>query len=216
MLARINCKVCRSEMVVHAGVPHDGICRVCRELTSDDRDAKYRFYVSVDTGDVYRVTDAEIAQATIPQSLSEVRSWSVEPTWYSEKIDSIELLLTKAERDDDEYATCAIFRSDLGSVLSVVSNAKYAVCRLQECENATNFYAYTRQNLSVQVPAADHLYGTCPCCGINQEGHFPSRFHAPKSIGYQIAQSILLGRDHRIAVSWLKAEDQRWTDSGLG
>lgn len=213
MLERIPCTICPQEIVIHAGQTHDGICRFCRDLNPQERAHKARFYRALASGEAYSPSDADIASAHVPPEWDQHHRWTIEPNWFSESFTSLEPLLAHAANGPEGYVTCT---SDRDSTFLIASNDEHAVCVYQTTPDDSQYFAYTEYNLQAQVDRERHLCSTCPCCGILQGGYFPSRFHSPKDVGFEIARRILLGSDCNIDVTWIPSGDCRWTDAGIG
>lgn len=213
MLERIPCVICPNEIVIHSGESHDGICRFCRKLSPVERDQKRRFYLSVDSGETYRLSKDDLARCQTPPEWSSFHDWTIQENWLSKDIDAMGPLLADAADSEEGYVMC---KSDRSATFLIASNEKYAVCLYQSDTESLRYFAYTKKNLRTQVERENHLYSACPCCGILQGGYFPSRFHLSKRVGYRIANRILMGANCDVEVKWIPADNTRWIDAGIG
>jgi hypothetical protein len=159
---------------------------------------------------VFVPSSTELESAKLPDDLS--GAWQLEPDFYSKRdTDSIPEIIARAAQQSrgDVFLV-----SDAGGRVNLSFTQKYGVCEYQNQDSGDFLYAFTQANLREQVPKELHVEQACPCCGVGLFW-FPSRFHMPREIAFDIISAIA-NQTIPDGVRWLDSGDFSYTSLGHG
>ncbi len=210
---RIACIECGAMILPRTASKYDGMCPHCHDRPQWLRDEQREYERALASGAVFTPSRQERESAKMPaEFLTADTEWMLDPDYYAEqRSDSVaENILAAAQQDSGNI----FLRSTAESRFNLSFTEAYGVCEYQSEKSGDALFAYTKHNLRHQVAENDHVCQACPCCGVAL-GWFPSRFHMPRSIAFEIVTQISSGRGTQ-GVEWFEMGDITFTSRGTG
>jgi hypothetical protein len=189
-----------------------GLCGQCIKIPPEIR-AKMRGHLtSLEQGSLFLPDESELASAATPSELNNGTVWALNAEFYADKNFKSPADAVAAARNESQGNVFLVSEND--GKFNLGFTEAYGVCEYQNQEAGEYRYAYSKLNLSGQVPSEQHVVQACPCCGVGMLW-YPSRYHMPRQTALSAVECIL-----RLTlpngISWLEIGDISYTECGRG
>jgi hypothetical protein len=211
MTERVKCIECENMILPQTAASNDGLCGRCVKILPELRAKKREYELRLASGLVFRPSDEELATASIPSHILSDR-WLPQPEYYAGK--NMDSAMTAIAVAMSESNGNVFLVTESGAQINLGFTERYGVCEFQNQESNEFRYAYSDANLRDQVPKEHHIVQACSCCGVGMLW-YPSRFHMPRKMAFEILQNAVANRETP-NVKWLEATDFSYTQPGRG
>jgi hypothetical protein len=225
---RVKCSDCDNMILPDTAMRYDGSCKPCSQLSQEARRELREHDRLLKAGLLFVPSEEELATARRFDELEPLNEMWRPAFGEEEEGEEGEAEPESVHQLLEESLTCekglVSLSNEGGRRLLLSFNREFGVCEYQDQDGDGSFYAYTQQNLEVQVPPDLHLAQSCSDCDVDVFW-YPSRFHMRREHAFAVIARILdatgedvparLSREHP-PVRWLKVGDISRVDGGRG
>ncbi len=196
------CIDCGAVILASTAARLEGLCAQCAKQSPGARAQNRDFLKRLRTSEVFLPSPPELGSARDSDALLRPRrSWRIDDT-DTDLVPSPSTLRPFLELPSGQL----FLVSDAHERLSLVFGPSFAVLEYHLETGDDRRYAYTDLNARAQIDRVSQLDQSCPCCGVGMFW-YPSRFHMPRSLAFELLLHATTGQAPRIAYKWLEYDD---------